>query len=80
MKSDTAVVLQTARPCVMNKREDQFCVVNVLFDTGSQQTFISDMEDQLGVGAVKYKLAVGAAESGRDPESETGGQETHIPT
>ena len=26
----------------MNKREDQFCVVNVLFDTGSQQTFISD--------------------------------------
>ena len=26
----------------MNKREDQFCVVNVLFDTGSQQTFISN--------------------------------------
>ena len=26
----------------MNKRKDQFCVVNVLFDTGSQQTFISD--------------------------------------
>ena len=26
----------------MNKPEDQFCVVNVLFDTGSQQTFISD--------------------------------------
>ena len=26
----------------MNKREDQFFVVNVLFDTGSQKTFISD--------------------------------------
>ena len=26
----------------MNKREDQFCVVNILFDTGNQQTFISD--------------------------------------
>ena len=80
VKSDTTTMLQTASACVMNKREDQFCVVNVLFDTGSQQTFISDMEDQLGVGAVKYKLAVGAAESGRDPGSETGGQETHIPT
>ena len=42
MKSDTTIVLQTARACVLNKREDQFCVVNVLFDTGSQQTFISD--------------------------------------
>ena len=35
-------MLQTASACVMNKCEDQFCVVNVLFDTGSQQTFISD--------------------------------------
>ena len=26
----------------MNKPEDQFCVVNVLFDSGSHQTFISD--------------------------------------
>ena len=26
----------------MNKRKDQFCVVNVLFDTGSQQSFIPD--------------------------------------
>ena len=26
----------------MNKRKDKFCAVNVLFDTGSQQTFISD--------------------------------------
>ena len=26
----------------MNKPEDQFCVVNALFDTGSQQTLISD--------------------------------------
>ena len=26
----------------MNKRKDQFCVVNVLFDTGSQQTFMYD--------------------------------------
>ena len=42
VKSDTTIVLQTASACVMNKREDQFCVVNVLFDTGSQQTFISD--------------------------------------
>ena len=71
VKSDTAIVLQTARPCVMNKHEDQFCVVNVLFDTGSQQTFTSDMEDQLGISAVKYKLGVGAAESRREPGSET---------
>ena len=42
VKSDTTIVLQAASACVMNKREDQFCVVNVLFDTGSQQTFISD--------------------------------------
>ena len=42
VKSDTTIVLQTASACVMNKREDQFCVVNVLFDTGSKQTFISD--------------------------------------
>ena len=42
MKSDTTIVLQTASACVINKRKDQFCVVNVLFDTGSQQTFISD--------------------------------------
>ena len=41
VKSDT-VMLQTARACVINKREDQVCVVNVLFDTGSQQTFVSD--------------------------------------
>ena len=26
----------------MNKRKDQFYVVNVLFDTGSQQSFIPD--------------------------------------
>ena len=26
----------------MNKPEDQFCIISVLFDTGSQQTFISD--------------------------------------
>ena len=42
VKSDTTIVLQTASACVMNKSEDQFCVINVLFDTGSQQTFISD--------------------------------------
>ena len=35
-------MLQTASACVMNKPEAQFCVINVLFDTGSQQTFISD--------------------------------------
>ena len=42
VKSDTTIVLQAASTCVMNKPKDQFCVVNVLFDTGSQQTFISD--------------------------------------
>ena len=42
VKSDTTVVLQTVRACVINIREDQVCVVNVLFDTGSQQTFVSD--------------------------------------
>ena len=38
VKSDTTIVLQTVSACVMNKRKDKFCVVNVLFDTGSQQT------------------------------------------
>ena len=42
VKSDTTIVLQTASACVMNKPKDQFCVINVLFDTGSQQTFISN--------------------------------------
>ena len=42
VKSDTIIVLQTASACVRNKPEDQFCVINVLFDTVSQQTFISD--------------------------------------
>ena len=42
VKSDTTIVLQTAGACVMNKPEDQFCVINVLFDTGRQQTLISD--------------------------------------
>ena len=51
MKSHTTIVLQTSSACVTNPKhvhgsqrqpEDQFCVVNVLFDTGSQQTFISD--------------------------------------
>ena len=41
MYSDT-IVLQPAGACVMNKLEDRFCVINVLFDTRSQQTFISD--------------------------------------
>ena len=41
MYSDT-IVLQAAGACVMNKLEDRFCVINVLFDTRSQQTFISD--------------------------------------
>ena len=27
---------------VMNKSEDQFCVINDLIDTGSQKTFLSD--------------------------------------
>ena len=35
-------MLQTVSACVMNKPEDQPCVINVLFDTVSQQTFISD--------------------------------------
>ena len=42
VKSDTTIVLQTASACVMNKPEDQFCVINVLLDTRCQQTFISD--------------------------------------
>ena len=51
VKSHTTIVLQTSSACVTNPKhvhgsqrqpEDQFCVVNVLFDTGSQQTFISD--------------------------------------
>ena len=42
VKSDSTIVLQTASVCVMNTTEDQFCVINVFFDTGSQQTFISD--------------------------------------
>ena len=42
VKSDTTIVSQTASACVMNKPEDQFCFINVLLDTGSQQTFISD--------------------------------------
>ena len=42
VKSDTTIVLQTVSACVMNKRKDQFYVVNVLFDTGSQQSFIPD--------------------------------------
>ena len=38
VKSDTTIVLQTASACIMNKP----CVINVLLDTGSQQTFISN--------------------------------------
>ena len=38
----TTIVSQTASACVMNKPEDQFCLINVLFNTGSQQTFLSD--------------------------------------
>ena len=51
VKSHTTIVLETSSACVTNPKhvhgsqrqpEDQFCVVNVLFDTGSQQTFISN--------------------------------------
>ena len=38
----TTIVSQTASACVMNKPEDQFCLINVLYNTGSQQTFLSD--------------------------------------
>ena len=34
--------MQTASGCIMNITENQFCVVNILLNTGSQQTFISD--------------------------------------
>ena len=34
--------MQTASGCIMNITKDQFRVVNILLDTGSQQTFISD--------------------------------------
>ena len=42
VKNDTTILLQRASGCIMNITEDQFCVVNILLDTGSQQTFISD--------------------------------------
>ena len=42
VKSDSTIVLQTTSVCVMNTPEDQFCVIYVLFNTGSQQTFMSD--------------------------------------
>ena len=34
--------MQTAGRCITNMTEDQFYVENILLDTGSQQTFISD--------------------------------------
>ena len=42
VKNDTKILLQTASGCIMNITEDQFCVVNILVDTGSQQMFMSD--------------------------------------
>ena len=42
VKNDTAILLQTASRCITNMTEDQFYVENILLDTGSQQTFISD--------------------------------------
>ena len=42
VKNDTAILLQTAGRCITNMTEDQFYVENILLDTGSQQTFISD--------------------------------------
>ena len=42
VKNDTTILLQTASGCIMNITKDQFRVVNILLDTGSQQTFISD--------------------------------------
>ena len=42
VENDTTILLQTASGCNMNITEDQFCVVNILLDTGSQKTFISD--------------------------------------
>ena len=41
-KNNTMILLQTASGCIMNITEEQFCVVNVLLDTGSQQTFTPD--------------------------------------
>ena len=42
VKNDTMILLQTASGCIMNITKDQFCVVNILLGTGSQQMFISD--------------------------------------
>ena len=42
VKNDSTILLQTASGCIMNITEDQFCAVNILLDTGSQQTFISN--------------------------------------
>ena len=59
--------MQTASGFIMNITEDQFCVVNILLDTGSQQTFMSDRvvnelklkplrKDDMGVSAFfEYK-------------------------
>ena len=44
-------MLETTSAYVMNKPKVQFCVVDVLFDTGNQQTFISDRLEK------KLKLA-----------------------
>ena len=67
VKNDTAILLQTASGFIMNITEDQFCVVNILLDTGSQQTFMSDRvvnelklkplrKDDMGVSAFfEYK-------------------------
>ena len=41
VKNDTTILLQTTSACIMNITKDQFCIVNILLDSGSQQTFIS---------------------------------------
>ena len=42
----------------MNKPEDQFCVINVLFDTGSQQTFVSNrLVKELKLAPLRLKLS-----------------------
>ena len=40
-KSKTNLLLQTTNTKVTNKNETQVCVIKLLLDTGSQQTFVT---------------------------------------
>ena len=42
IRNNTTILLQIATGCVLNKTEEHFCVVNILLDHASQQTFITE--------------------------------------